>query len=225
MWVSLQIIRYLSLYVWEHCKTASSNRGLDTQRPLPVITAEREQMSRAEPAPSLWGLRQDPPQPCSTAYHSAGNQHRRSQPAHRPPAWSGCAGGLGEIRKWNKNKDGKQLQRMKERRGPEQKLKLGHALYEGGLQQNELVPSLTLKRGNWEQNALFLLSCLGGLAPSWICCCDGSPVPACLPARSGCLWIRRAPFAFQTGSLSDSSVGQGRCDKMKDLEQCISMEN
>lgn len=74
---------------------------------------------------------------------------------------------------------------MKERRGPEQKLKLGHALYEGGLQQNELVPSLTLKRGNWEQNALFLLSCLGGLAPSWICCCDGSPVPACLPQDQG----------------------------------------
>lgn len=50
-------------------------------------------------------------------------------------------------------------------------------------------------------------------------------LPVCLPARSGCLWIRRAPFASQTGSLDDSSVGQGRCDKMKDLKQCISMEN
>lgn len=74
---------------------------------------------------------------------------------------------------------GKQLHRRKECRGPEQKLKLGHALYEGGLQQNELVPSLTLRRGNWEQNALVLLSCLGGLAASWICCCNGSP--ACVP--------------------------------------------
>lgn len=74
---------------------------------------------------------------------------------------------------------GKQLQRRKECGGPEQKLELGHASCEGGLQQNELVPSLTLKRGNWEQNVLLLLSCPGGLAPSWVCYCDGSP--ACVP--------------------------------------------
>lgn len=76
-----------------------------------------------------------------------------------------------------KIKMGKKLQRKKECRGPEQKLKLGHALYEGSLQQNELVLSLTLKRGNWEQNVL-LLSCLGGLAPSWICYCYDSPACA-----------------------------------------------
>lgn len=151
------------------------------QRPLPVITVEKEQMSRAEPAPSLWGLRQDPPQPCSTAYHGVGNEHCFSQPAHRPPSWGGCADGLGKSEKEIKIKMGKQLQRRKACRGPEQKLKLGHALYEGGLQQNELVSSLTLKRGNWEQIALLLLSCLGGLAPSWMCYCDGSPayVPSC----------------------------------------------
>lgn len=166
--------------MWEYYKTASSNRGLDIQRPLPGITAKKEQMSRTEPAPSLWRLRQDPPQPFSTAYHSAGNRHCCSQSSHRPRSWGGCADGLGksenEIK--IKIKIGKQLQRTKDCRGPEQKLKLGHALYEGGLQQNELVPSLTLKRGNWEQNAL-LLSCVGGLAPSWICYCNCSHV--CVP--------------------------------------------
>lgn len=68
---------------------------------------------------------------------------------------------------------GKQIEGKKECGGPEQKLRLGHVLHEGGFQQNELVPSLTLRKGRREQNVLFLLSCLCGLAPSGSCYCNG----------------------------------------------------
>lgn len=86
-----------------------------------------------------------------------------------------------EIRKWNKNKDGETTTEKERVQKSRAEVETGSCFmtYEGGLQQNELVPSLTLKRGNWMQNTLLLLSCLGGLALSWICYCDGSP--ACVP--------------------------------------------
>lgn len=160
----LKIIRYLSLYVWEYCAKLQAVTGDLTTKVHShrLYFGKRTDVNNWAGSSDFGGWDRTLPSPAAQLITALGMS--TAALSQLPDLLLGVGVQLARGNWKNKIniKMGKQIQGRKECGDPEQKLQLGHVSYEGGLQQNELAPSLTVKRGNWEQKCL-----LPPLMPGW----------------------------------------------------------